>query len=60
MVLSTLERMMTPYLKETMSKVFHMDISAISTLLETWIFLDASSGELWLGSVGGVFQVGAA
>jgi hypothetical protein len=59
MALSTLGRMMTPYLKETMSKVFLMDISAISTLLETWSFLDASFGELWSGSVGGVFQAGA-
>ena len=59
MVLSTLGRMMTPYLKETMSKVFHMDISAISTLLETWSFLDASFGELWLGFVGEAFLVAA-
>ena len=48
---------MTPSLKETMTKVFHMDTFVISMILETWSSLDVSPMELWSESVGGVFLV---
>ena len=54
---STSGRMMTPSLKETMTRVFRTDIFAISMNLETWSSLDVSLMALWLGSAGGVFLV---
>ena len=59
MGLSTSGRMMTQSLKETMTKVFHTVIFAISMILETWSSLDVSLMALWLESAGGAFLVEA-